>query len=386
MRPAIAGGGVVASCADPTVLRGRGEDRRRWYMYCTTDPLNDGETAPAGAPEFHPIPMLVSTDLVNWRYAGDALPSLPSWADPAARLWAPDIVYSRATDRYYLTFTVTETGDEESVTRDVQATAPSAWPPAPVRPGRGRSRTPLSSAPDRQARDCSFYWTFDPGRARRQHRLQQRPVLRQLLRRRLRPAGDGHRGRDDDHRLGQADHRGCQGRAGVRPGAAANQTEVPAGRRGRGVHRRHDPEPLRGLERRTSRRLVLLLRLGDKLLQRTTHWLQRLRGSVTQPARAFRRPRGELAAGRPGRRNPGDQHEREPLGRDRAQLRLPRPGRPVVDRLPRSRQERPVLQGRARVHQAAGAARPSHLGRRLAVGPGRPVGIERADARSRRAA
>ena len=161
MRPAIAGGGVVESCADPTVLRGRGEDRRRWYMYCTTDPLNDGETAPAGAPEFHPIPMLVSTDLVNWRYAGDALPSLPSSADPAARLWAPDIVYSRATDRYYLTFTVTETGDEESVPRcagdSAIGVATSASPTGPWKV----SDTPVVG-PDRQAANCSFYWTFDP--------------------------------------------------------------------------------------------------------------------------------------------------------------------------------------------------------------------------------
>src|SRR4051794_403273 len=74
LKPAIAGDRVVESCADPMVMRGRGEDRRRWYMFCTTDPLNDAETAPDGPPVFHLMPMLVSSDLVTWRYVGDALP------------------------------------------------------------------------------------------------------------------------------------------------------------------------------------------------------------------------------------------------------------------------------------------------------------------------
>src|SRR3954454_10644548 len=37
LRPRIPGDGVVESCADPTVVRGQGEDPY-WYMYCTTDP------------------------------------------------------------------------------------------------------------------------------------------------------------------------------------------------------------------------------------------------------------------------------------------------------------------------------------------------------------
>ncbi len=161
LKPSVAGGEVVESCADPAVLRGRGEDRRRWYMYCTTDPLNDAETAPAGAPEFHPIPMLVSTDLVNWKYVGDALPSLPSWADPAARLWAPDIVYSRATDRYYLTFTVTETGDAASVPGCAGDSAIGvATSKSPTGPWKV-SDTPVVG-PRQAGEDCSFFWTFDP--------------------------------------------------------------------------------------------------------------------------------------------------------------------------------------------------------------------------------
>src|SRR3712207_8266048 len=91
LEPRVPGDGVVESCADPVVLRGRGEHSDRWYMFCTTDPLNDEETAPEGPPPFHPIPMLVSRDLVNWRYVGDAIPEKPSWADPGAGLWAPDV-------------------------------------------------------------------------------------------------------------------------------------------------------------------------------------------------------------------------------------------------------------------------------------------------------
>ena len=162
LKPSIPGDGVVESCADPVVLRGRGEERRRWYMYCTTDPLNDAETAPPGLPEFHPLPMLVSRDLVNWRYVGDALPEPPSWAAEGAGIWAPDLVYSRATDRYYLTFVVTDTTDsisgEPGCTGDSAiGVATSASPTGPW----NVSETPVV-APRRAGPDCNFFWTFDP--------------------------------------------------------------------------------------------------------------------------------------------------------------------------------------------------------------------------------
>ena len=107
------GGGSVDSCADPTVLRGQGRQARAWFMYCTTDPLNDSETA-AGEVVFHPVPMMRSTDLVSWTYVGDAVPSLPSWAGPTAFAWAPDVVYSRTQHRYYLSYVVTDTADAVS--------------------------------------------------------------------------------------------------------------------------------------------------------------------------------------------------------------------------------------------------------------------------------
>jgi arabinan endo-1,5-alpha-L-arabinosidase len=92
LEPTVPGDGIVESCADPMVLRGRDEDHRRWYMYCTSDPLNDEDVDSEGDPVFHPMPMLVSRDLVNWRYVGDALPTPPSWAAEGSGLWAPDLV------------------------------------------------------------------------------------------------------------------------------------------------------------------------------------------------------------------------------------------------------------------------------------------------------
>ena len=77
------GGGTVDSCADPAVQRGQGDEAGTWFLYCTTDPLNDSETA-GGDPVFHPVPMLRSDDLTSWEYVGDALPRKPSWASPAA--------------------------------------------------------------------------------------------------------------------------------------------------------------------------------------------------------------------------------------------------------------------------------------------------------------
>lgn len=162
LEPRIPGDGIVESCADPSVMRGRGEERNRWFMYCTTDPLNDAETAGDGEIPFHPIPTLVSRDLVNWRYVGDALPDVPSWAAPTAGLWAPDIVYSKAFDKYYLTFTVTDTGD--AVSGEPGCAADSAIGVATSDSPTGpwtTSDTPLVE-PRRGGPDCNFLWTFDP--------------------------------------------------------------------------------------------------------------------------------------------------------------------------------------------------------------------------------
>ncbi|CAA9318059.1 MAG: GH43_3 / GH43 / GH43_5 / GH43_4 / GH43 _6 / GH43_30 / GH43_8 / GH43_31 / GH43_34 / GH43 _33 / GH43_13 / GH43_9 [uncultured Frankineae bacterium] len=175
-------GGTVDSCADPTVLRGQdGEQiggKQVWYMYCTTDPLNDADRGQDGDDpddlgdlNFRRIPQMVSTDLVNWTYVGEALPrdttTIPAWIAPDAAFWAPDVVYSSATDRYYLFVTVTETsgaggigsescrGDSAiGVATSASATGPWTFSPTPV---VGPRRDP--SQPDNP---CAYFWTYDP--------------------------------------------------------------------------------------------------------------------------------------------------------------------------------------------------------------------------------
>ena len=79
LAPKVPGDGTVDSCADPTVLKGQDGERisgkQLWYLYCTTDPLNDDDVDANGNPVFHRIPTMVSTDLVNWTYVGDACPA-----------------------------------------------------------------------------------------------------------------------------------------------------------------------------------------------------------------------------------------------------------------------------------------------------------------------
>ncbi|MET0403069.1 MAG: family 43 glycosylhydrolase, partial [Cystobacter sp.] len=104
LRASLSGGGAVENCAEPDIIRGRGSDTA-WYVLCSPGPLNAQEHAGGGRP--HLIPILKSEDLVQWQYVGDALASLPDWANPDSGLRGPDIVY--ANDRYYLYFTVLNT-------------------------------------------------------------------------------------------------------------------------------------------------------------------------------------------------------------------------------------------------------------------------------------
>ncbi len=103
----IPGGGGVESCADPTVIRQRGEGVQPWYMFCTTDPLNDQDRNAGGGFNFHLIPILRSVDLVNWTYAGDVFSTRPSWVATNAGLWAPDAEYFNG--RYYLYYAASDT-------------------------------------------------------------------------------------------------------------------------------------------------------------------------------------------------------------------------------------------------------------------------------------
>jgi arabinan endo-1,5-alpha-L-arabinosidase len=103
----IPGDGRVESCADPTVIRGRGAHAGWWYAYCTTDPLNDEDRTESGEFRFRLIPILRSRDLVNWTYVGEAFTERPAWVGDTSGMWAPDIAYING--RYHLYFTAPET-------------------------------------------------------------------------------------------------------------------------------------------------------------------------------------------------------------------------------------------------------------------------------------
>jgi len=88
----IPSGGRVKSCADPNVIRSQTAGDNAWYMYCTTDPLNNDDKTASGY-NFHLIPTMRSMDLVHWTYVGDAFSARPAWADPSSGLWAPEVSY-----------------------------------------------------------------------------------------------------------------------------------------------------------------------------------------------------------------------------------------------------------------------------------------------------
>ena len=156
----IPGGGSVESCADPTLIQGQTAGDTDWYMYCTTDPLNGEDRDGSGNFNFHKIPMLRSSDLVNWTYVGDAFTSNPAWADPGAGLWAPEIQYFNG--QYYLYYGVTDVVDAVSGEPGCNGdnaigVATSASPTGPWTDSGGPVVEPRRGGPG-----CNFFWTFDP--------------------------------------------------------------------------------------------------------------------------------------------------------------------------------------------------------------------------------
>jgi arabinan endo-1,5-alpha-L-arabinosidase len=172
LAPVIPGDGTVDSCADPMIIQGQDgetiDGEQVWYMYCTTDPLNDEDVDENGDPVFHRIPMNVSTDLVNWTYVGDAFPldggDIPEWIDPSAAFWAPEVVYSSATDQYYLFVTVTQTtaagGGSDTCTGD--SAIGVAVGDSPLGPWEFTDEPVIAPRLDPNGGPCSYFWTFDP--------------------------------------------------------------------------------------------------------------------------------------------------------------------------------------------------------------------------------
>src|SRR4051794_20855331 len=155
LRPQIPGDGTVESCADPSVIRGQ-ENEGYWYLYCTSDPLNDADRT-GDAFNFHLVPQMRSRDLVHWTYVGDAFGSRPSWATPTAGIWAPEIEYDATATRYLLYVTVPDTtfpggGSAIAVATSDTPIGPWTWAADPVVEPHGAD----CCGPD------SRRWVFDP--------------------------------------------------------------------------------------------------------------------------------------------------------------------------------------------------------------------------------
>jgi arabinan endo-1,5-alpha-L-arabinosidase len=149
------GEGIVESCADPSVIWGQ-EGEGRWYMYCTTDPLNDRDRNAAGGLNFHLIPQFSSSDLVNWRYEGDAFSTKPAYAAANAGLWAPEIKHYAETGTYRLFYTVNETNLPGGGSAIGVASSPG-----PLGPWT-QNGTPVVEPHEAPCCAGSRRWVFDP--------------------------------------------------------------------------------------------------------------------------------------------------------------------------------------------------------------------------------
>jgi len=142
--------GFADTFADPSLFRAKDG---WWYSYGTSDPLREGEGVT------HRIPIARSADLVSWQHVGDAFTdqTLPSWAEPNAGIWAPDIRFVDGQYRMYYVVTETKVTPEPNDNAVGMATAPS-----PVGPWTD-SGAPVV-APRRGADGASgnFLWNFDP--------------------------------------------------------------------------------------------------------------------------------------------------------------------------------------------------------------------------------
>ncbi|MEE6261632.1 glycoside hydrolase family 43 protein [Plantactinospora sonchi] len=85
------------------------------------------------------VPVLTSTDLVTWTPAGDALPTLPRWADPG-RTWAPEIITSNP-GHYRLYYTAADHNSGRECVGRAVADSPGG-------PYRDDSATPLVCTPE----------------------------------------------------------------------------------------------------------------------------------------------------------------------------------------------------------------------------------------------
>ncbi len=131
--------------ADPSVIEGKDG---WWYAYATADPLQSGE-----APGI--IHIARTHDWASWEYLGTVFTDAnrPSWAEPGAGLWAPDIRYVQG--QYVLYFTVTDTrlnpGGDSAIGVATAPTPSGPW-----------TATSAPVVAPRKVSDNNYLWTFDP--------------------------------------------------------------------------------------------------------------------------------------------------------------------------------------------------------------------------------
>ena len=239
----VPGDGLVESCADPSVIQGQ-EDEGYWYLYCTMDPLNDEDRTDAGF-TFRMVPQLRSTDLVHWTYVGEAFTERPAWATADAGLWAPEIEHDAATGTYILYVTVTNTtfpggGSAIAAATSDGPTGPWTWAAEPV----VEPHAPDCCPNDRR-------WVFDP------------EVIQV-------PEGDF------------IYYGSYFGGISVRE---LSSRPPPLG--SRDPDERRDRQQVRGRRGRSPRRLVLPVRVGDRLLPRPADRVRRARGRSAEPTGPF---------------------------------------------------------------------------------------------------
>ncbi len=137
--------GFADTYADPSVIQGKDG---WWYAYATADPLRSGDQPGIGH-------IARTKDWATWDYVGTIFTEAnrPTWAQPSAGLWAPDIRYIDG--RYVMYFTVTDTtlnpGEDSAIGVATSNSPAGPWVPAdePVVAPRGNG-------------DGGYFWTFDP--------------------------------------------------------------------------------------------------------------------------------------------------------------------------------------------------------------------------------
>lgn len=131
--------------ADPAVIQAKDG---WWYAYATADPLRAGDAPGIGH-------VARTKDWSTWEYMGTIFDETnrPSWAEPTAGLWAPDIRYIDG--QYVLYFTVTDTtlnpGEDSAIGVATSQSPTGPWVPAD---------DPIVAP--RALDDGRFLWTFDP--------------------------------------------------------------------------------------------------------------------------------------------------------------------------------------------------------------------------------